>query len=608
VRLTFRVGLLIVVAAAVAVPSAFGVSVRDTITTLAGTGTAGFAGDGGQATSAQLNLPTGVAVDGQGNLYIADYVNHRIRKVSSGIITTVAGTGTAGYSGDGGQATSAQLDYPFGVAVDAQGNLYIADQVNQRIRKVSGGIITTVAGTGTAGYSGDGGQATSAQLNNPIGVAVDGQGNLYIADYMNHRIRKVSSGIITTVAGTGTAGYSGDGGQATSAQLDGPVGVGVDAQGSVYIADQGNQRIRKLSGGIITTVAGTGTAGFLGDGGQATSAQLNSPFGVAVDGQGNLYIADASNHRVRKVSGGIITTVAGTGTSGYSGDGGQATSAQISEPVGVAVDGQGNLYIADYDNQRIRKVSGGIITTVAGTGTLGFSGDGGQAASAQLYYPHGVAVDGQGSVYLGDSFNHRVRKIENKLPTASINASPSSGQAPLTVNFDGSASADPDGQIAAYAWAFGDGGTATGATASHQYTSAGTYTAKLTVTDDSGATVSTAQPITVSAPPPPPPPPTAPKLTAGKLTVGKAVAGKAFTVSTTVKNAKTGKGVKGQVSCTGKLNGKPLPATHHSSSTNGNATCSWQLPKTAHGKRFTGTITDTYKGAKISRAFSVTVA
>ena len=385
-------------------------------------------------------------------------------------ITTIAGTGTAGFVGDGGQATSAQLNHPRGIAVDSQGKVYFADENNQRVREVNGGLITTIAGTGTAGYSGDGGQATSAQLHNPIGVAVDSQGNVYVADTLGNRVRKVSGGIISTVAGTGTAGYTGDGGQATSAQLNNPYGVAVDSQGNVYIADTLNNRVRKVSGGIISTVAGTGTAGYSGDGGQATSAQLNQPMAAAVDGQGNLYIADYVNQRIRKVSGGLITTVAGTGTAGFSGDGGQATSAQLNSPFSVAVDAGGNLYIADYSNQRIRRVSGGIITTVAGTGTAGFSGDGGQAASAQLSGPLGVAADAQGSVYLGDANNQRVRKIENKLPTASINASPSSGQAPLTVSFNGSQSSDPDGQITAYAWQFGDSGTATGATVSHQYT------------------------------------------------------------------------------------------------------------------------------------------
>ena len=306
----------------------------------------------------------------------------------SSTITTVAGIGTGGYSGDGGQATSAQLYDPFAVAVDAQGSLYISDTSNHRVRKVSNGVITTVAGTGTKGYSGDGGQATSAQLYYPEGIAVDGQGNVYIADEYNHRIRKVTpDGIITTVAGTGTLGYSGDGGQATSAQLNYPYGVAVDGQGNVYIADDDNNRIRKVTtDGIITTVAGTGTAGDTGDGGQATSAQIYDPYAVAVDAQGNLYIGEDSGHRVRKVSGGVITTVAGTGTKGFSGDGGQATSAQLYYPDGVAVDAAGNLYIADEYNHRIRKVSGGIITTVAGTGTEGFSGDGGPAISAQQQY------------------------------------------------------------------------------------------------------------------------------------------------------------------------------------------------------------------------------
>jgi len=527
-------------------------------------------------------------------------------------ITTIAGTGTAGFSGDGGQATSAQLTNPRGVAVDAQGNVYIADEPAQRVRKVSGGNISTVAGTGTAGFSGDGGQATSAQLKNPIDVAVDAQGNLYIADTLNNRIRKVSGGNISTVAGTGTAGSTGDGGQATSAQLNNPYGIAVDAQGNLYIADTLNNRIRKVSGGNISTVAGSGTAGYSGDGGQATSAQLNSPFDVAVDGQGNLYIADGANNRIRKVSGGIISTIAGTGTAGFSGDGGQATSAQLKAPFSVAVDAQTNLYIADYGNSRIRRVSGGIITTIAGTGTAGFTGDGGQASSAQISGPLGVGVDGEGSLYISDTNNRRVRKIENKQPSASFTFSPASGTAPLAVNFDGSASADPDGSIAAYAWDFGDGGTASSAKASHTYAAAGTFNAKLTVTDDSGASASTTKTITVSAaapPSPPPPPPTATKLklAAGKLSVGKAAAGKAFAVSITVKNAKTGKGLKGQISCTGKLAGKLLPASGHSSSAAGKAGCGWKLPKTAHGKRFTGTIAGTYAGVKLSRSFSVTV-
>ena len=335
------------------------------VTTRAGMGVMGYSGDGGTAASAQLNFPFGVAVDGSNNLFIADYNNNRIRKVSgaTGVITTVAGTGTIGFGGDGGPATSAHIWAPASVAIDGRGNLFFADNGNNRIRKVSAatGVITTVAGNSTGGYSGDGGAAISAQLANPNGVAVDGSGNLFIADQGNQRIRKVSAtGVITTVAGTGARGYSGDGGPATSAQLADAFGVAADGSGNVFIAEQGNGRIRKVSAatGIITTVAGTGTIGFGGDGGPATSAQLRSPASVAVDGSGNLFFADQGNQRIRKVSAtGVITTVAGTGTRGYSGDGGTATSAQLNSPIGVAVDGNGNVFIADQGNNRIRQLT-----------------------------------------------------------------------------------------------------------------------------------------------------------------------------------------------------------------------------------------------------------
>jgi len=342
------------------------------ITTVAGGGTSvNGLGDGGPATSAFV-IATAVAVDAHGNLFIADFEN-RIRKVSSGVITTVAGSGMfgmPGFSGDGGPATSASLYSPTSVAVDASGNLFIADNKNERIRKVTAsGIITTVAGSGPTcatppcgGLSGDGGPATSAQLNNPFSVAVDASGNLFIADVGNNLIRKVSaSGIITTVAGSGSYGFSGDGGPATSASLNTPYGVAVDASGNLLISDTGNNRIRKvLASGIITTVAGNGTAGVTGDGGPAISAELKGPGGIAADAFGNLFIADnpyGVTNRIREVSAsGVITTVAGNGTAGFSGDGGPAISAELDQPYNLAVDASGNLFIAD--NSRIRKVSG----------------------------------------------------------------------------------------------------------------------------------------------------------------------------------------------------------------------------------------------------------
>jgi sugar lactone lactonase YvrE len=444
------------------------------ITTVAGNGNLGYSGDGGLATNASLNNPYGVAVDLSGNLYIADTNNSRVRKVSGGIITTIAGNGVLSFSGDGGPATNASLGTPFGVAVDSLGNLLIADTNTSegRIRKVSNGVITTVAGSGGFYFSGDGGSAASASLNHPRSVAADSAGSLYIADYdsahvrkvaggiittvagngsiygpagdggiapnatviptglvvdsnqdlyiadQSHaRIAKVSGGIITTVAGNGTSGFSGDGGPAASASLYIPQGVCLDSSGNLYIADAFNARIRKVVSGIITTVAGNGTSGFSGDGSAATSASLTFPTGCAVDSPGNLYIADYNGNRIRKVSGGIITTVAGNGTSGFSGDGGPATGASLNGPSSVAVDSLGNLYIADFIGQRIRKVSDGIITTIAGTGNPNFSGDGGPAASASLNYPWGVAVDLFGNVYIGDSGNNRVRVVLSSAPS-----------------------------------------------------------------------------------------------------------------------------------------------------------------------------------------------
>ena len=242
--------------------------------------------------------------------------------------------------------------------MDAAGNLYIADTWNSRVRKVSNGVITTVAGSGTEGFSGDNGPNTSAQLAGPGGVAADSAGNLYIADTSNYRIRKVSNGVITTVAGSGAYGFSGDNGPATNAMLSGPGGITVDSAGNLYIADTGNSRIRKVSNGVITTVAGSGTYGLSGDNGPATSAELEDPYGVALDSAGNFYVADTNNSRIRRVSNGVITTVAGNGTGGFSGDNGPATSAELAIPYGVVVDSPGNVYIADTQNYRIR-----ILTT-----------------------------------------------------------------------------------------------------------------------------------------------------------------------------------------------------------------------------------------------------
>jgi sugar lactone lactonase YvrE len=565
------------------------------ITTLAGNGTPGFSGDGGPAISAQLSQVSGLAVDLTGNLLIADSGANRIRRVAAdGSIATVAGTGDCGFTGDGGPAAVAQVCVPTGIATDSTGNLFIADTVNNRIRQVRpDGSITTAAATGTATsvavdqagnlyvndaetdgwniwqvvkkispsgtitivagfpcnqvnmqplcsadqtnatttffdgslglavdntgnllvadgrirrvspngaivtlagscgglpmfnppdcqrpFIGDGGPATSAILGAPGGVAVDGAGNLFVADYVNDRIRKVSpDGIISTIAGNGTYFAAGDGGPATSAQMS-PGGLAVDGSGNIFLFDGSNRSIRKISvDGIIATVISVGggsslaldaasdlfipdptnpsyavaevsprgtirrvaggantgcdtdngCSGFLGDGGPATSAQLNNPGGLAVDAAGNIFIADSQDHRIRKVTpDGIITTVAGSSSfvagnspgaqgffqGGFSGDGGPAVNAQLYFPSDITVDGTGNLYIADYDNQRIRRVSpDGIISTIAGNGTPGYSGDGGPATSASLWWPSALAVDGAGNIYVADSGNNAVRVL-----------------------------------------------------------------------------------------------------------------------------------------------------------------------------------------------------
>lgn len=486
--------------------------------------TAGFSGDGGPATSATLNAPLGLRFDGEGNLYVADSQNQRVRRITpAGVISTVAGTGTAGFSGDANLATAATLALPADVATDAAGNVYIADTSNGRVRVVNRqGVISTIAGGGASFADGPAlqatlpglsslafdasgglivavpaarvirrvfqqsintlagvtpppssaiaGPATAATLLNPFATAIDAAGNLYISDDTDHRILRVTpsgdltgfagngffgnagnggpaatadvgaprglafdpagnlvftsgagstvrritpGGTVTMVAGGG-AGFAGDGGPASSARFLNLIGVAVDAAGNIFLADTGNHRIRRIDAAtnVVTTFAGTGTAGFAGDGGPADAAQLNAPRFLAFDRAGNLYVADVVNHRIRRIgTNRVITTVAGTDAAGFSGDGGPATAARLNTPTGIAIDADGNLYIAMAN--RVRKVDAAtqIITTIAGTGAAGFSGDGGLATNAAFDTLSGLAVDNAGAVFAVDVRNYRVRKL-----------------------------------------------------------------------------------------------------------------------------------------------------------------------------------------------------
>ncbi|MBZ5672989.1 MAG: IPT/TIG domain-containing protein [Acidobacteriia bacterium] len=344
-------------------------------------------------------------------------------------ISTVAGTGVHGFAGDGGAATAATLAFPAGIVFDTAGNLYIGDTANSRVRKIdTNGTITTFAGTGDFGDFGDTNAATKAGLNRPYGLAFDKAGNLYIADTYNDAIRKVtaSSNVMSTVAGT-FEGFGGDGGGATGALMDTPTAVVLDAAGNLYIADTNNHRIRKVgTDGNISTFVGTGNAASTGDGGPAAKAALNTPEGLAIDKAGNIYIADTSSHRVRKVApDGTITTIAGNGTGGFGGDGGPATQASLYYPKGIALDAlSGNLYIADWLNSRIRVVTpDGNIYTAAGNGQYDYNGDGGPATSAALKFPWGVAVDASGKVYFADDENSVIRLLTPVAPLVSTGPS-----------------------------------------------------------------------------------------------------------------------------------------------------------------------------------------
>lgn len=436
----------------------FEVSTTGTLTVVAGNGSIGYSGDAGAATAAALGRPESVALDASGNLYIADTANSVIRVVNMGSqsltvagvtiapgsIQTVAGNGTGGFSGDGGIATSAELNAPYGVFVDSQGNIFIADTENSVIREVvaTTGIIQTVAGTpDTTGFTGDGASATAATMDLPQGVFVDAAGNIYIADTFNSVIRVVNpgtqpvtiagisipAGAIQTVAGTyysaglgAACQFTGDNGPATSAFLCLPDGVFADASGNIYIADTSNYGIREVvTAGTISTIAGTlGTAGYSGDGGPATSAQLNYPAGTFVDITGNIFIADTLNYEIREVAAGNISALAGNATLAYSGNGVSAIDAALSIPYGAFVDASGNLFVADTYNSAIREVvaATGDIQTLAGNGQAcalpsTACGDGGLATAAQLNYPEGVFVDSQGNAFIADTEDSVVREI-----------------------------------------------------------------------------------------------------------------------------------------------------------------------------------------------------
>ena len=395
---------------------------------VAGSGNPGYDGDGRPASTSLLLAPADVALDGAGNLYIAD--GYRLRKVNTaGILSTVAGDAYTNSIGDNGPAVNAQLNAPMGLAMDPAGNVLVADSGTHRVRRISpGGLIAAVAGNGNRGFGADGRPAASAALNSPRGVALDLAGNLLIADTGNNRIRQVlATGVIRTLAGSGSTGLGADGMAALTMPLHGPQAALVGPGGNLFIADSWSHRVLLVNpAGAVATSAGNGSGGYAGDGGRAPLAQLREPTALALDAAGNLFIADSLNHRIRKVTpAGLITTVAGTGRDGYAGDGGKATEALLNGPRGLTLDGDGNFYIADTSNHVIRKVTAaGTIHTIAGNGTAGYAGDGGPATAAQLYAPYAVLLDGSGNVYVSDSRNNRVRKLtpSNDPPPAEVSS------------------------------------------------------------------------------------------------------------------------------------------------------------------------------------------
>lgn len=376
------------------------------LTLIAGNGVPGFSGDNGPATNAQLNYPEGIAVDPAGNIYVADTQNNRIREISNGVITTVAGTGASGYSGDNGPASQAQLFGPHGLAFDSSGGLYIADSGSARIRKVANGVITTVANLATIGLS----------SHSPWGVAVDSKGIIYATDFISSAVYRAVNGNISIAAGEPNALSTGNCPVSSAspplyAAFREPEGLAIDLSGNLYIADTADNCIRELSNNVLTTVAGsTPSATALGDGGPATAAYLSFPSSVAVDAAGNLYIADTGSGRVRKVSNGVITTIAGGGSAG---EDGPAMSSWLNSPQGLAVGPSGDIYFGDSGNYRIGRISNDSVTTIAGNGTEGNSGDGGPATNAELPPPSGVALDTQGNLFVSFASADLIREVSN---------------------------------------------------------------------------------------------------------------------------------------------------------------------------------------------------